>query len=224
MLAHYAGRLETVEANATFYRMPRPEMLAGWRAEVPAGFVFALKAPRRVTHVRRLRDVEGELAAFYAAAAELGASLGPVLYQLPPSLKRDLPRLEDFLATLPSGGRAAFEFRDASWLEDETLAALSSHGAAACAVDAREGATPLVATADFGYVRLRREDYAAADLRAWAERILSQRWSEAFVYFKHEDQARGPALAAALREVMSGLAGAADPHPSISGPGPRVIG
>ena len=218
MLAHYATRLDTVEVNATFYRMPKPDTIATWRAEVPGGFVFALKAPQRVTHVKRLRDVEDAIAAFYRASAELGRALGPVLYQLPPSLKKDLSRLEDFLGILPAGGRASFEFRHASWLSDEVYSALAAHGAALCLADGDEVTTPAVATADFGYLRLRRSEYTAADLRGWAERILAQRWSEALVYFKHEDEARGPAFALALREVLrdAGLPRAQGPelHPA----------
>ncbi len=215
MLAHYATRLETVEVNATFYRVPRPETLAGWRAEVPAGFLFALKAPQRVTHVKRLRDVEGPVAAFYRASAELGAALGPVLYQLPPALKKDVPRLTDFLGLLPTGGRAAFEFRHASWLSDDVHAALSARGAALCLAEDDDRSPPAVATAGFGYLRLRRSSYSTEDLRAWAERILSQRWGEAFVYFKHEDEALGPAFALGLREVLGAARPARDPGPLL---------
>jgi len=215
MLAHYASRLETVEVNATFYRMPRPETLATWRAEVPAGFLFALKAPQRVTHVKRLRDVEGTVAAFYRASAELGSALGPVLYQLPPSFKKDLALLADFLAILPAGGRASFEFRHASWLSDDVYSTLSARGAALCLAEDDGATTPAVATADFGYLRLRRSGYGEEDLRTWAARILAQRWSEALVYFKHEEEARGPAFALALRELL----GAAGP-PRAQAPAP----
>ncbi len=215
MLAHYATRLDSVEVNATFYRMPRPDSLAAWRAEVPEGFVFALKAPQRVTHVKRLRDVEDAVAAFHRAAAVLGPALGPVLYQLPPSLKKDLPRLEDFLAMVPASARIAFEFRHPSWLADDVHAALRGHGAALCLADADEATTPFIATADFGYLRLRRAEYAEADLRAWAERILEQGWGDAFVYFKHEDEARGPAFALALREVLNGAGPSLDPAPAL---------
>jgi uncharacterized protein YecE (DUF72 family) len=202
MLSYYATRLETVEINATFYRMPRPETLAAWHSEVPEGFVFALKAPQRVTHVKRLRDVEAAVTAFYRASAELGPALGPVLYQLPPSFKKDLPRLEDFLAVLPAGGRATFEFRHPSWLSDAVFAALAARGAALCLAEDDEVTTPAIATADFGYLRLRRPGYTPADLRAWAGKILAQRWSEALVYFKHEDEARGPAFALGLRQLI----------------------
>jgi uncharacterized protein YecE (DUF72 family) len=219
MLAWYASRLDSVEANATFYRLPKPETLASWRAEVPDGFVFALKAPQRVTHVKRLRDVDAVVAAFYRAAAELGPALGTVLYQLPPSQRKDVPRLRDFLATLPSG-RTAFEFRHPSWLADETYAALADRGAALCVADSDEATTPLVATASHGYLRLRRARYEPADLRAWAERILSQSWREALVYFKHEDEARGPVFALELREVL----GQARTEPDSIGSWPRAEG
>jgi len=210
-LAHYATRLDTVEANATFYRLPRPEVLAGWRAQVPSGFTFALKAPRRVTHERRLRDVDAVLAAFSRAAAELGDTLGPVLYQLPPTFARDLPRLRDFLALLPRGAASAFEFRHPSWFDDAVLAALEDAGAALCAAETDEAEPLLATTASFGYFRLRRASYGPAELGRWAERIQAQPWREAFVYFKHEDEARGPAFALALRELLRSSASAPQP-------------
>jgi uncharacterized protein YecE (DUF72 family) len=202
MLASYASRLPTVEANATFYRMPRPETLAAWRAEVPGGFVFALKAPQRITHVKRLAGAAELTATFLRVAAELGPALGPVLYQLPPSMKKDLGRLEAFLDGLPPGGRTALEFRHASWFGDDVYAALSARGAALCLADTDEASTPLLATGRYGYLRLRRARYDTGDLRQWTERILAQPWEEAFVYFKHEDEARGPAFALAMRDVL----------------------
>jgi uncharacterized protein YecE (DUF72 family) len=195
MLAAYAARLPTVEVNATFYRMPKASTLAGWRAEVPPGFVFALKAPQRVTHVKRLAGVEEDVAFFLRAAAELGDGLGPVLWQLPPSLRKDLPRLRDFLALLPRGGRSAVEFRHESWHADDVLAALSEAGVALCLADDEVRSTPLAATAGFGYLRLRRPDYDEAALARWVEAVRAQPWTDAFVFFKHEDEARGPELA-----------------------------
>jgi uncharacterized protein YecE (DUF72 family) len=195
MLSAYAARLPTVEINATFYRMPKPSTLASWRAEVPSAFVFSLKAPQRVTHVKRLAGAADEVGFFLRAAAELGEQLGPVLWQLPPTLRKDVPRLRDFLALLPRGGRSAFEFRHESWRSDDVLAALSEAGAALCIADDEERSTPLAATARFGYLRLRRPDYDEAALSRWAEAILAQRWTDAFVFFKHEDEARGPELA-----------------------------
>jgi uncharacterized protein YecE (DUF72 family) len=216
MLAAYAARLPTVEVNATFYRMPRREMVAGWRAQAPPGFRFALKAPQRITHKLRLVGAEEAVGYFLGAAAELGEALGPLLFQLPPFLRKDLPRLRDFLALLPRGGLVAFEFRHQSWFDGEVLTALADAGAALCVVDREEGATPLVATAPFGYLRLRRPDYDDAALSAWLERLSAQPWGEAFVYFKHED-ARGPAYAtrlAALAGPQAGIAplAAADPR------------
>ncbi|HET8539876.1 MAG TPA: DUF72 domain-containing protein [Anaeromyxobacter sp.] len=204
MLAAYAERLPAVEINATFYRMPAARTLAAWRGQVPPAFVFALKGPQRVTHLKRLAGVADDVGFFHSVAAELGPALGPVLWQLPPSLARDLPRLRDFLALLPRGGRAAFEFRHASWHDDEVLAALAGAGAALCIADDEERSTPAVATAPFGYLRLRRPDYDDAALARWADTVRAQRWDDAFVFFKHEDEARGPAYAlrfsALLRE------------------------
>jgi uncharacterized protein YecE (DUF72 family) len=203
MLAAYAARLPSVEVNATFYRVPKPATLAAWRGTVPAGFVFALKAPQRVTHVKRLAGAEEEVAYFLHTAAELGETLGPLLWQLPPSLRKDLPRLRGFLALLPRGGRSAFEFRHASWFSDDVFAALSEAGAALCIADDEQRSTPVVATAAFGYFRLRRQDYDAAALERWADTVRGQRWSDAFVFFKHEDEARGPELALSFGALVA---------------------
>jgi uncharacterized protein YecE (DUF72 family) len=203
MLSFYAERLPTVEVNNTFYRMPAAKTLAGWRAQVPGEFRFALKAPQRITHRKRLAGAADEIAFFYRTAAELGGTLGPVLFQLPPNLEKDLPRLADFLELLPAGGAAAFEFRHASWFSDDVFEALHTHGIALCIAEAEELETPIVATAGFGYLRLRRPEYAGPELQAWAERILSQPWDQAYAYFKHEDAARGPALAQALAALVA---------------------
>ncbi len=211
MLAFYAARFATVEANGTFYRMPRPEALASWRAQVPDGFVFSLKAPQRITHVQRLRGSEESLSRFGQAAAELGPTLGVVLYQLPPGQKKDLPRLTDFLLQLPRG-HAAFEFRHASWFEDDVYAALAGRGTALCVADTDEGTTPIVATSEVGYLRLRRTHYDEKALAGWAERILEQPWREALCYFKHEDEARGPAFALGL---LRALGQGAQQEPSV---------
>lgn len=203
LLALYATRLPAVEINATFYRMPTAKVLAAWRAQVPEGFSFALKGAQRITHVKRLRGAGEETARFHEVAAGLGGSLGPVLWQLPPNLKADLPRLQDFLASLPPGARPAFEFRHPSWRSDEVLAALRARGAALVWAHDGEGEEPLLAdTAGFGYLRLRAPDYDAAALRLWAERILEQPWEEAWVFFKHEDEGKGPALALSMIELL----------------------
>ncbi len=203
MLSFYAERLPTVEVNNTFYRMPAAKTLAGWRAQVPGGFRFALKAPQRITHQKRLAGAADEVAFFYRAAVELGGTLGPMLFQLPPGFKKDLPRLAAFLELLPAGGSAAFEFRHPSWFADDVFEALHARNAALCVAEAEELETPVVPTAGFGYLRLRREEYPGAELQAWAERIAAQPWDEAYVYFKHEDGARGPALAEALAALVS---------------------
>jgi uncharacterized protein YecE (DUF72 family) len=196
MLAYYAERLPAVEINNTFYRMPKPALLESWAAEVASGFRFVLKASQRITHFKRLKDTGSEVEYFFGVASTLGERLGPVLVQLPPNLKKDLPRLEAFLATLPAQARPAFEFRHASWFEDDVFAALRAKGAALCVAEDEELATPLVATADWGYMRLRRQDYDDGAVAAWADRVRGQSWSEAYVFFKHEDAGAGPRLAA----------------------------
>ena len=204
MLTAYASRFDVVEVNATFYRMPRPATLADWREQVPDGFQFALKAPQRITHAARLSGAEEALRAFEHAWVELGPRLGPVLFQLPPTLRRDLPRLRDFLALLPRGQRFAFEFREPSWFDESVLAVLAGAGVALCLTDTDEGETPLVPTAHFGYLRLRRASYEGIALARWVARIAAQPWAEAFTFFRHEDEARGPALALRLLEVAGG--------------------
>jgi uncharacterized protein YecE (DUF72 family) len=203
-LAFYASRLETVEVAGTFYRMPRPAPLAAWRAQVPAGFVFALKAPQRITHQNVLAGAENDVRHFLAAAAALGAGLGPIRFLVPPTQKRDVARLRDFLAQLPPDGRFTFDFRHESWQAEDVHATLADAGAALCIEETEETSTPLVATATFGYVRLRRLDYDRAALARWMDVIRAQPWAEAFVFFKHEDEARGPAYALRAREILDG--------------------
>jgi uncharacterized protein YecE (DUF72 family) len=199
MLAYYAARFSTVEINATFYRMPVDSVLAGWAAGTPAGFRFALKAPRRITHLRRLRDVDEPVRTFCDTAAVLGDKLGPLLFQLPPVFARDLDRLAALLVQLPPGLRIAFEFRHPSWYTDEVHALLRGRDAALCLVDTEAGTTPDVVTAGWGYVRLRDAAYTDGELDAWAARVQRPEWADAFVYFKHEETGTGPALAARLR-------------------------
>jgi uncharacterized protein YecE (DUF72 family) len=203
MLSYYAERLPTVEINNTFYRMPTADMLQKWAAETPDGFQFALKSPRRITHERKLADVGDSLTRLHEAAGALGGKVGPILFQLPPFMKRDLPRLCDFLAALPEGMRAAVEFRHASWFADDVYAALRAKDAALCIAESEELATPLEATAGWGYLRLRRQDYGEAELAAWAGKLRAQPWQTAFVFFKHEDEGRGPVLADMLRNLVA---------------------
>jgi uncharacterized protein YecE (DUF72 family) len=204
MLAFYATRFPTVEINNTFYRMPAPALLAKWGQETADGFTFALKAPQRITHQKRLGDVGEDVSYFLETAGALGSKLGPVLYQLPPYLKKDLERLRGFLQRLPPDPPAAFEFRHPSWFEEDVLAALREHGRALCVADTDDDDTraPAVSTASWGYLRLRRADYAEGDLARWAETIRAQPWDRAFVFFKHEDEAKGPELAGRLAALF----------------------
>jgi len=201
MLRYYAGQLPTVEINNTFYRMPAEAMLAGWAEQVPDGFCFTLKAPRRITHELRLKECESHVAEFLKRGAALGGKLGPVLFQLPPFLKKDLPRLRDFLALLPAGRAAAFEFRNNSWQDDEVYATLREKGAMLCYTDTDEGESPpVVTTAASGYLRLRRTHYEDAELGDWAGRIAALKIERAYVYFMHEDDALGAVFARKLTE------------------------
>ncbi len=207
MLAFYAGRLPAVEINNTFYRMPKSEVLAGWRARAGERFRFALKAPQRITHQKRLREAGEETAYFLRTAETLGEALGPVLFQLPPNFKLDVPRLEGFLDVLAAERpetRAAFEFRHASWRDDGAHAALRSRGCAWCVADTdEEPAGEIVSTAAWGYLRLRRDrEYQDAELAEWAARVRAQPWDEAYVFFKHEDEGVGPRLAGRFRELF----------------------
>jgi uncharacterized protein YecE (DUF72 family) len=173
-------------------------MLAHWMEEVPENFVFTLKAPRRITHDQRLRDAESNVAEFLRRAETLGSKLGVLLFQLPHFLKKDVPRLRDFLALLPAGKRVAFDFRNDSWQDDEVYEALRSRGAMLSVTDNDEGDTPFVATADCGYLRLRRTHYDESDLRAWVERLAAQPLRCTYVYFMHEDEALGTRFAQLL--------------------------
>jgi len=175
-----------------------------WLAQTPDTFTFVLKAPQRITHHRRLADVSGDVAYFYETASALGARLGPILFQLPPYMKKDLERLKAFLELLPAAPRAAFEFRHASWFDDEVRGALRDKGAALCLADTdEEPLTELAVTADWGYLRLRRTNYTEGDVAAWADRVQAQPWDRAFVFFKHEDEARGPEFAGTFAQRVS---------------------
>jgi uncharacterized protein YecE (DUF72 family) len=214
MLAYYSQHFQTVEINSSFYRMPTPAMLATWAAQVPDDFRFGFKAPRRITHDRRLAGAAEDTGYFLETTAGLGERRGPLLFQLPPSSKCDIPRLQNFLAGIVPGTPAAFEFRHASWNDAAVHQLLHEHGAAWCVAEMDEAdgdGTPWVATADWGYLRLRRADYSDAELAEWLARIRAQSWREAYVYFKHEDEALGPAYAQRLRK----LAAAAEMTPAV---------
>lgn len=207
MLAWYAQRLPTVEINNTFYRNPKREVLARWAETTPADFRFAIKATRRITHDARLKaeSAAEPLRYLYDSLGELGDKLGAVLFQLPPNLKKDVPRLSAFLALLPDRHRAAFEFRHDSWFDDAVYAALKTASASLCLSEREDSAPPpLVETAPWGYVRLRLEHYSEADLAGWAERLAGTGWSEVFAYFMHEPTA--PGYASTLRQQADALA------------------
>lgn len=202
MLAYYSRQLRSVEINNTFYRLPRAELLEKWAAQVPDDFSFVLKASRRITHMKRLKDAGDPLDYLVTTAVgALGPRLGPLLFQLPPYLRVDVERLSDFLALIPKGVRAAFEFRHDSWFADEVYQVLADHGAALVTADTGEGAAPVVATASFGYARLRRPGYGAGELADWVEALRQPAWSDVFVFFKHEDEGAGPRMAAGFQKA-----------------------
>jgi uncharacterized protein YecE (DUF72 family) len=201
MLRYYAERFPTVEINNTFYRMPTEKLLSGWAEQVPESFTFVIKAPKRITHDLRLKECGELLAYLFGATATLGSKLGPVLFQLPPNFKKDVPRLKSFFDDMPERRRTAVEFRHASWFDDEVYELLRGQGAALCVADTGdEPVVPLVATTDWGYLRLRREDFSDKELRDWARRIREQPWKDAYVFLKHEEEGKGPKLAARLAE------------------------
>ena len=203
MLRYYAERLKTVEINNTFYRMPTEKLLLGWDEQVPEGFSFVLKATRRITHQKQLQDAGDELSYLLQTSSVLGGKLGPMLFQLPPFLKKDAARLGDFLDLMPEGWRAAFEFRHESWFDDEVYEKLRSHNIALVVSDTGKGdEPPVVPTAGYGYFRLRREDYDRKALEVWAKRLDEQPWEEAYVFFKHEEAGAGPRLAEQFSEIV----------------------
>ena len=202
-LRHYATRFRTIEINYTFNHLPTEKGVAVWTTATSEDFVFGLKASQQITHRKRLKDAGDAVSYFLQVATTLGDRLGPVLFQLPPNLKKDLPRLTEFLAGLPRSPRAAFEFRHESWFDEEVFTALSDAGAALCWAEDEGLATPHRATAEWGFLRLRRPDYGEAEVAAWADRIRSQTWSDAYVFFKHEDEGAGPRLAGRLREILA---------------------
>ena len=190
MLRFYASRLPAVEINNTFYRLPKESVLQSWAEQVPAEFSFVLKAPQRITHQKRLKDAESEVEYLFRVATVLGSHTGAVLFQLPPDLRKNLPILQNFLAILPADRGVAFEFRHASWFDDEIFGCLREHNRALCMAEMDETeSSNLISTATWGYVRLRRSEYSHADLLNWKQRILAQPWDHAYVFFKHEDEA-----------------------------------
>jgi uncharacterized protein YecE (DUF72 family) len=202
MLAFYARRLPAVEINNTFYRLPKPSVLESWASQVPEGFRFSLKASRRITHLKRLKDAADETAYLLETASVLGERLGAILFQLPPNLRLDLARLRSFLDLLPPGTRAAFEFRHPTWSEPAVHELFGSRGFALCVADTVESpGGEVLATAPWAYLRLRRPDYSDGDLKDWAKRLAASAVREAYVFFKHEEEGAGPRLAARFLEL-----------------------
>ena len=212
MLPFYGERLPSVEINNTFYRLPKAAVLEKWSSAVPEDFRFVLKASQRITHHRRLKAEAAEpLEYLLKTAAVLGPRLGPFLFQLPPNFKANLERLEAFLKLLPPGTRAAFEFRNETWEQDETHGLLEAAGVARCIADdggGEEGEVPedpaVIRTAPYGYLRLRRSSYDDDALKRWAARIAEQGWDEVFVFFKHEDEGAGPRMARRFLDLLEG--------------------
>jgi uncharacterized protein YecE (DUF72 family) len=199
MLAFYAARFPTVEINYTFYRMPTEQLLAGWAAATPEGFTFTLKAPRRITHDAKLQRCEDALRAFCRTSRTLGPRLATLLFQLPPTLKKDASLLRNFVDLLPEDTRAAFEFRHTSWFDAEVYHTLRSRNLALCVADSGKMSTPIETTADYGYFRLRDEGYQQADIERWAQTIRGlTALRDVHVYFKHEEEGLGPDFAQRL--------------------------
>jgi uncharacterized protein YecE (DUF72 family) len=204
MLPYYAERFPTVEINYTFYRTPTEQILDGWNAATPADFRLTLKAPKRITHDARLRDCGDRVRQFLETAATLGPKLGALLFQLPPNLKKDVALFDAFLDVFPPRVDAAFEFRHVSWLDEEVYSRLRARNLALCVADSEKLSTPVEITADYGYFRLRDEGYTPADIGRWAE-VIRERTSacrEVFVYFKHEEEGKGPEFARMLIEAL----------------------
>lgn len=203
MLSYYAERFNSVEVNYTFYRIPTAKLLQGWGDGTPPGFTFTLKAPRRITHDARLRNVTDLTRSFCQTATVLGDKLGVLLFQLPPNFKRDDDVFTAFLDTLPEGLRAAFEFRHESWHDPAIFDALRKRNLALCIADSEKMSTPVVPTADYSYFRLRDEGYQPPDIERWASIVSGQAGiANAYVYFKHEEQGKGPEFANLLLKAL----------------------
>lgn len=204
MLPYYASQLSAVELNNTFYRMPQQTIVDSWKAQVPDSFRFAVKASQRITHFKRLKEVEQDTKYLLETVGALKEKLGVVLYQLPPNMKKDLERLQNFVKNLPSDVRSAFEFRHPTWFEDDVLEVLKNQNLALCISDTDDlPVTHIDRTADWGYMRLRRVNYSKEDLAEWSNRIKAQDWKTTFVFFKHEDEGTGPRLAREFINIAS---------------------
>lgn len=207
LLGFYAKHFSSVELNYTFHRMPTARVLQSWAKEAPEPFAFSLKAPRRITHDLRLRDASEPLGLFCDVTKVIKGRLGAMLFQLPPFLKKDVSRLEDFLHQLPPSYRAAFEFRSPSWFADDVFECMRRFDAALCIGEQDEAAAPFEVTAPFGYFRLRKSEYSDADLEALVTRLrgVEGQWRDVFLYFKHEAGGQGAQLATRLRALLDPL-------------------
>lgn len=202
MLAYYSQQLQAVEINNTFYRMPKTEMLEKWADKVPKDFRFILKGSRKISHMKRMKECEEEVDYLYKTAKVLSEQLGAILFQFPPYLRKDLPRLENFIKLLPEDAKTAFEFRHESWFDDEIYDCLRDKSCALCFSDTEDNmVNVLVSTAPWGYLRLRKQNYGQMELEEWMKKITVQSWDEAFVFFKHEDEGAGPKLAKEFIEL-----------------------
>jgi uncharacterized protein YecE (DUF72 family) len=204
MLPYYAARFPTVEINYTFYRMPNEKIVGGWAAQTPESYRLTLKAPRRITHDKRLKGCGELVSGFCRVAGTLGDKLGALLFQLPPNLKKDLTLFDTFLADLPPKAPAAFEFRHPSWLDDEIYERLRARNLALCVADSEKLSTPVTITADYAYFRLRDEGYTPEDVERWADTIQRETGScrDVYVYFKHEEEGKGPEFARMLSDRL----------------------
>lgn len=204
MLHYYGEQFRTVEINNTFHRMPKPAVLENWAGLVPEEFRFVLKAPQRITHILRLKDAGDSISYLFEAAQALRQHQGPLLFQLPPDLKKDIDRLHGFMRQVRPRCCVALEFRHPSWFDEEVFALMRQHNVALCIAEAEEGVVvPFVSTADWGYLRLRRSEYNDADLLKRLEQIRQQNWREAFVFFKHEEEGKGPMMARRFLELAA---------------------
>jgi len=213
MLRFYSERFSTVEINNTFYHMPTEKVLSSWAVQVPDNFVFAFKAPQVITHLKRLRNVNEEIKYLFRTISILSGQLGPILFQFPKSFRADPAVLKDFLTLIPRTISCAFEFRSPSWLDVQVLDLLREKGCTLCTSDSDDNPTnEIVSTAPWGYLRLRRSDYTDADLSQWMERVLSQKWKKAFVFFKHEEEeTKGPELAIRFQALAESRKKSEDP-------------
>jgi uncharacterized protein YecE (DUF72 family) len=194
MLAFYATKFATLEINNTFYRLPKESVLQEWASQVPENFTFAIKASQKITHHTRLKTESESMVQFLLKnTATLGEKMGPILFQLPPNLKKDVTRLQNFLSYLPENRRYTFEFRHESWFDEDVFSVLRDRDIAMCISESGELTCPVVCTATWGYLRLHKLDYSPDGLTAWAKCVTSQQWDDAYVYFKHDEgEGSGP--------------------------------